>query len=108
MEDTLKRLLEAEKQAEKMVDEAKAERSRIVEQALANARNEEKRFEQRIPEIHADFLKKAEARAEQTIGELKRRYEERTRQLAALAETHEDQALESAVQLILDHLQAES
>jgi vacuolar-type H+-ATPase subunit H len=107
MEDTLKRLLEAEKEAERMVDEAKSERNRIVEQALANTQAEEKRFAQRIPEIHADFLKKAETRAEQSIGELKRRYEERTRQLSSLAGQNEEEALESAVELILEYLQSE-
>ncbi len=102
MEDTLKRLLEAEAKAEKMVDEAKAERQRKVEQALQNARAEEQRFESRIPEIHADFLKKAENRANQTVGELQRRYEERTRQLRMLAEEHENEAINSAVGLILN------
>lgn len=101
MEDTLKRLLDAESRAEKLVDEAKAERRLTIEKALHHVQVEEKRFNARIPEIHADFLRKAEAHAEQTVGELQRRYRERTEQLREAAANHEEEALNAAINFLI-------
>ncbi|MCP4702181.1 MAG: ATPase [Gammaproteobacteria bacterium] len=100
MENTLVRLLEAESRAEQLVEEAKAERKKIVDEALGKARAEEQRFEAGLPEIRADLLDKAEKRAEQTTGELKRRYDERTRQLRDLAKKNEQETVEAAMTLI--------
>lgn len=97
MEDILKRLLDAELKAEALVDEANRERERILNQALEESRVAEAHFESRLPELRAPFLQKAEERAQQAIGELKRRYEERHKQLRALAEEHEQEAIEAAV-----------
>jgi vacuolar-type H+-ATPase subunit H len=107
MEATLKRLLQAEAQAEKRVDAAKAERARLVEQAIQNSKAEEQQFERRVPELHADFLQKAENRANQAVGELRRRYEERLRQLRLLAQEHKEDALKAAVSLILKTVASE-
>ncbi|MGB5207682.1 MAG: hypothetical protein WBN76_08200, partial [Azonexus sp.] len=45
MEDHLIRLLEAEARAQGIIDASKAERQRIIDDALATVRNGEERFE---------------------------------------------------------------
>jgi hypothetical protein len=52
--------------------------------------------------MHRAFIRRAEERAEQTIAELKRRYDERHVQLRNLAEEHEQEALQEAFALLLD------
>ena len=66
------------------------------------ARAEDERFDSRIPDLHRSFLDKAENRAEQTVAELKRRYDERHAQLRNMADEREDDALEAAFTLLLD------
>ncbi len=100
MENIIKQLLDAEVRAETLVNNAKAERKLMVDQALADIQQEEQQFEARLPELHADFLSKAQNRAEQSIGELQRRYQERTQQLSALAKQHEAESLETALRLL--------
>ena len=102
MDQTLKRLLEAEVRAEQIARQADEARERLIQGALLEARAEESRFESRIPELHASFRKKAEARADQTIRELKKRYDERPTQLRNLAEEREEEALNEAFHLLID------
>ncbi len=102
MDDTLQRLLDAEMRAERIARQAEAEREHIIQGALLEARAEEDRFETRIPELHAAFIEKAEARAEQTVAELKRRYDERHAKLRTLADEREDEALAAAFTLLID------
>ena len=102
MDETLKRLLEAELRAETIARQADEARERLIQSALLAARAEEDRFEARLPELHSGFLEKAKARAEQTNSELKRRYDERHTQLRNLAETREEEALEAAFALLID------
>ncbi len=102
MDDTLKRLLDAEMRAEKIAQEAEQERERIIQAAMADARAEDQRFTARIPDLHRGFIHKAEERAAQTIAELKRRYDERHVQLRNLAEERELDALETAFELLVD------
>lgn len=102
MEDVLKRLLEAETRAEAVVADATARREQILRQATDDARAAELRFEQRIPEIQGSFSGKAEERAQQTIAELKRRYEERHKRLRALAERQTAEAVNAAVAILLN------
>jgi V/A-type H+-transporting ATPase subunit G/H len=102
MDDTLQRLLDAETRAEKIAQQADAERERLIQGALMEARAEEQRFEARVPELHASFVEKAETRAEQTVAELKRRYDERHVQLRSLAEEREDDALDAAFAVLID------
>ena len=102
MDDTLKRLIEAESQPEKMVQEAKMKREEITRKALDEARHAEQRFTDRVPELYASFLEKAEARAEQTIHELQRRYDERNKALRAMADAREQEAIEAALRQLLD------
>ena len=102
MDDTLKRLLDAEMRAEKIAHEAEQERERVIQAAIADARAEDQRFTARVPDVHRGFIGKAQERAEQTIAELKRRYDERHVQLRDMAEQREQEALEAAFELLID------
>ena len=102
MDETLKRLLDAEMRAERIAQDAEQERERIIQAAMADARAEDQRFTARVPDLHRGFINKAQERAEQTIAELKRRYDERHVQLRDLAEQREDEALEVAFTLLVD------
>ncbi len=102
MEDVLKRLLDAEARAEAIVAEANAKREQIIRQATDEAHAAEARFEERIPEIQVSFSGKAEERAQQGIAELRRRYEERQKNLRGLAETQTQAAIDAALDVILD------
>jgi vacuolar-type H+-ATPase subunit H len=102
MDDTLKRLLDAEIKAEKIAQEAEQAQERIIQTAIRDARTEDERFTARIPDLHRGFINKAEERAEQTVAELKRRYEERHVLLRETAERREQEALDAAFALVLD------
>jgi len=100
--DTLKRLLEVERQAEAIVESANEAREKLVHQAVAEARLAEQRFEARIGEIRTSFLQKSTVRAEQTIAEMQRRFDEREKQLQDVADQHREEALHAALALLLD------
>lgn len=102
MDETLKRLLDAEVKAQVQVDEAVKERDRIVAEARQEVRKAEQRFHRRVPEIQASFRDKAEERARQSIAELERQYEERRAQIAAAAREAEEEALDAAMACLLD------
>lgn len=102
MDQTLQRLLDAEMRAEKLAKDAEQERERIIQAAMADAKAEDQRFTARIPDLHLGFIDKAAERADQTIAELKRRYDERHVQLRNEAEQREDEALEAAFALLVD------
>jgi hypothetical protein len=93
MGDSLKELLAAEQEAEEIVSRGERERDQIVEM--------EQQFKDRLPELQRSFSEKAQQRAEQTIAELKLRYDERNKLLRKLAGKHEKEALEHAVASIL-------
>jgi len=101
MDNTLQRLLDAELRAERIARQAEQDRERVIQGALQEARAEGERFDARIPELHASFIEKAESRSDQTVAELKRRYDERHAQLRSLAEEREEDALDAAFQLLL-------
>ncbi len=102
MEDSLKRLLEAEARAQDIIDAASAERQRILDEALAAARDAEARFESGRVDLRAPFLKEAGGRADQAVAELSRKYEERQRNLREMASRHEQEAVDAALNLLLD------
>lgn len=104
MDDTLKRLLEAEKRAERIVEEGRARREELARRAVEDARSAEAHFAARAPEIHSAFMDKAKARAEQTVAELELRYEERKRELRETAASHREEAVEAAMALITGHI----
>lgn len=101
MEDgTLKRLLDAETQAEQVVARADKERQAIIDQATRDAGVLEKQHAERIAEIHASFVAQAKLRAEQTIATMQRRYEEQVRTIRASAKHYEQDALAKALTLL--------
>lgn len=102
MEDALKRLLDAEAKAEAIIEGAVRERERIISEALEAARDAEVRFDAGMEDLRAPYLREAEARAEQAVGELTRKYEERQRALRELAARHEEEAVAAALGLLLD------
>ena len=102
MDDQLQRLLEAEARAQAVIDGANQQRQRMIEDALASAREAEARFEAGRSELRAPFLKEAHGRAEQAVAELARKYGERQRTLRELAARHETEAVEAALNLLLD------
>lgn len=102
MTDPLHRLLEAETRARAVIDDAQHARQRMIEEALAAARNAETRFEAGRPELRAPFLSEAQRRAEQAVAELSRKYGERQRTLRELAARHESEAVDAALALLLD------
>ncbi len=102
MDDPLKRLLEAEARAQSIIDAASMDRQRLLDEALAAAREAEVRFEAGRAELRAPFLKEANSRADQAVAELARKYEERHRNLRDLASRHEQEAVDAALNLLLD------
>jgi len=101
MEDTLKRLLAVETEAEQLVAKAQTERKQMIQQALQEAHQTEQQFKTQIPEIRTNLLANAEERATLTIAELKKRYAERQESLHNLAEENQLKALEAAVHLLM-------
>jgi V/A-type H+-transporting ATPase subunit G/H len=102
MEDHLKRLLEAEARAQSLIDAASAERERMLDEALAGARVAEARFAAGLGALREPYLKDAQSRAEQAVAELTRKYEERQRNLREMAARHEQEAVDAALDLLLD------
>ncbi|MFO7543612.1 MAG: hypothetical protein R6W97_12515 [Thiobacillus sp.] len=102
MDDPLQHLLEAEARAQALIDEATQARQRMIEDALAGAREAEARFDAGRSELRAPFLNEAHARAEQAIAELTRKYGESQRSLRDMATRHETEAVDAALALLLD------
>lgn len=102
MDESLKNLLQAETEAEAIVSGGEQRRDEIIQQALTDAHDMERQFKERLPELHQSFLDKAEERAEQTIAEMKLRYDERSKELRDLANRHQHEALQHAIELVLD------
>lgn len=102
MDDQLQRLLEAETRAQGIIDDASRQRQRLIDEALAAAREAEARFEAGRGELRAPFLHEAQGRAEQAAAELARKYGERQRTLRELAARHETEAVDAALALLLD------
>ncbi len=101
MEDTLKRLLAAEKRASEITRQAEQESERIVQGALDEAQVQQERFVERLPQLRSAHMEKAALRAEQTIKEIERRYDERITALRTAAENHEEEALDAAFAYLL-------
>jgi len=99
LESELERLLAIEEEAERLVADAESDHSERIAAAKEEAKALEQRFEQEASDILAHHLKKAEARAEQTIAELQRHYEEYDAQLRAAATDRHAKALAEALRL---------
>jgi V/A-type H+-transporting ATPase subunit G/H len=102
MEDHLKRLLEAEARAQNLIGAASAEREQMLDEALAGARAAEARFAAGLGALREPYLKEAHSRAEHAVAELTRKYEERQRNLREMAARHEQEAVDAALDLLLD------
>ena len=102
MDDQLQRLLEAEARAQAVIDAARDERQRMLDDTLATVRDAEARFDAGRADLRAPFLKEAQARADQAVAELNRKYGERQRMLRDLASRHEPEAVDAALALLLD------
>ncbi len=102
MDDSLYDLLNIEKQAEQIVLEGEKERENIRQKALDDANATIEKFNARLPELHQSFLDKANERAEQSIAELRLRYNERNQELRQLAGDHEQEALTIAIDTLFN------
>ena len=102
MDDPLNRLFVAEARAQSIIEAASIERQRLLDDALAAAREAEVRFEAGRADLRAPFLKEANSRADQAVAELARKYEERQRNLRDMASRHEQEAVDAALDLLLD------
>ncbi|MBI1173860.1 MAG: ATPase [Sideroxydans sp.] len=107
VDESLKRLLDAEAKAELIISSADTERQQAIEQARHDAHEAEQQHAVRVSEIHASFLAQAEQRAKQTIAELKRRYSERSAALQRTAEQRRQQSLATAIALLTSPEQPE-
>jgi V/A-type H+-transporting ATPase subunit G/H len=102
VDESLKRLLDAEAEAENIIERADQERQAIIEQARHDVQTSEQQLAERVKDIHASFLSHAEQRAQQTIAELKRRHTEHCNALRAAAAAQEHVALDAAVKLLTE------
>ena len=102
MDDHLTRLLEAEARAQGIIDASKAERQRIIDDALAAVRNGEERFEAGRADLRSPFLREAHGRAEHAVAELTLKFGERQRNLREMAFRHEQEAINAALNLLAD------
>jgi V/A-type H+/Na+-transporting ATPase subunit G/H len=102
MKNVLKQLLDAELKAQDVVNNAKKERDKLINEAREEVKRAEQRFQMRIPDIHSSFTDKAKERAQAHINELERRYHERRDLLIKTAEQHQNQAVELVMALLLD------
>jgi V/A-type H+-transporting ATPase subunit G/H len=104
MKEIIDRLLDAEAQAEAIVDEATRRKEVLINEAQEKAHLGEQQFETNRDHLRAPYLKEAEARANDHVAELHRKYLERQHMLRDLAAQHEPEAVAAAVALILDPL----
>ncbi len=101
MDDTLKLLLAAESAASELIENAQKDGESQVQKALLEARQKQERFEARVPELRAAFIEKSDQRANQTVAEMERRYQESLNHLRDDADAHEEAALEAAFRELL-------
>jgi vacuolar-type H+-ATPase subunit H len=101
VDDTLKYLLAAESAASELIENAQKDGESQVQKTLLEARQQEERFEARVPELRASFIEKSDQRASQTVAEMERRYQESLKQLRDDSDAHEDAALEAAFDELL-------
>ncbi len=102
MDDVLKRVLEAEQRAQRLVDDALEQQKRMLELGREEAQQEEKRFESRMHEMKIDLENKSEAEAARTIAQMERRAEENRASLRASADALRVDARDAAVRIIAD------
>lgn len=103
MDDSLKRLLDAEQRAEALVAKASEDRDRLIAQALEEVKTADARFRARVPELREGFHRKAEERAEQAIAEIRRRHNERRAMFEKETARRQEQAVTRGLAVLLSH-----
>ena len=101
MDDSLKRLLDAEQRAEALVAKASEDRDRLIAQALEEVKTADARFRARVPELREGFHRKAEERAEQAIAEIRRRHNERRAMFEKETARRQEQAVTRGLAVLL-------
>ena len=101
MEDILKRLLSAEKEAESKVEEADAARRKIIQDALDDARRGEIEFEKQAEARRKPFLATAEEGAQRRIAELEAESAALQHAMRERAAANEEAAVVAALALVL-------
>ena len=102
MEPDLKRLLDAEQQAEALIADARQRREHRIAEATRHAAEAEANLRDAVAALRVPILKEAERRAEQAVAQLTRQYEMRQQALRERAARHFDAAVAMAVKLLLD------
>ena len=102
MDDALKRLLDAERRAQELVDQALAKQEDTLLQARQEAHDAEEHFKTKIRELRRSLNAKAEEEAERSIAEMERRAEEHRQELRLMAEQAGNDALNAAVAILTD------
>lgn len=105
MEDVLKRLLNAEKQAEARVEEADAGRKRMIQEALDNARSMEEAFGKQVEARRKPFIATAEEGAHRRTAELEAASLEQMRKLREQSSRNEEAAIQVAMNLVLGSIE---
>ena len=102
MDDSLKRLLDAEQRAQRMVDDALEQQEKFLLQARQEANEAEVRFRNAMRELRLSLDTKAEEEAARSIAELERRSEEHRQELQTLAEQYREEASDAAIRILMD------
>lgn len=102
MNDVLKRMLDAERRAQRLVDDALEQQRKMLERAREEAHEAEERFESRMHDLRHDLERRAETEAARTIAQMERRSRENREQLKASAEDCRQDAIDAAVRIITD------
>lgn len=102
METLLKRLLDAEGEAEALVAAAEARSEALIREAWATVSRLDAEFAARQSALREPLLQNAEARAQQAIRELGEHHEARRRELRRRAELHEAAAANAVLARLLD------
>ena len=89
-------LLDAENEAEQIIEQARKYRDQLLEDTLQDTRQQEALFEQRIPEIRDSALNRAVQHADQVILDYQNRHNVRSIEIREQAEERELEALDSA------------
>ncbi len=102
MNDVLKRMLDAEQRAQRLVDDALEQQKAMLERAREQAHEAEKRFESRMHDLRHELESKAEAEAARTIAQMERRSRENRDQLRASADECRHDAIDAAIRIVAD------
>lgn len=102
MDDSLKRLLDAEQRAQRLVDDAQAQQEKLLLQARHEANDAEMRFRNAMRELRLSLDTKAEEEAARSIAELERRTEEQQQELQSMAEQYREEASSAAIRILMD------